>query len=164
MSSADREYQRCIRWYQDETGIMEYQPSVVAEWLKARGCKMPKPPTDVDVLAKRLSRAARSDRRPVPGATFDYRGQLSYKRRVDGQLEFFWFDADGPAATPTNVFRALRMRVDQAINIGVRAKADAIHFAQTHPGQTIELNFDLEEEITWRMNAPGADDEQKAAG
>jgi hypothetical protein len=162
MSWAERERQKMIRLYQDETGALDYKMADVAVWAKQRGFAMPKAPTDIEILTKQLARIARADRRSIPGLP-DYRGQLAYTRLVNGQLEMFWFDADGPSATVDKVQRSLNLRKEQMLNIGAGMKATELHWKATHPSQSeLKLDFDMEEEITWRVNAPKDRTERKA--
>jgi hypothetical protein len=63
---------KVIRWYQDETGILELKWSDVAEWAQRKGVTMPVPPTPVEMMARNLAAVARSERRNEAGS--EYRG------------------------------------------------------------------------------------------
>jgi hypothetical protein len=167
MSFRQREQQKLIRLYQEETGIYDYKPIDVAEWLAARNYKMPEPPTAAELLAKELSRAARTENRPSEGSSVSYRANHAYLRLVNGQWEWYWFDLDGPAATKEKVERALRMRQKHVLDCNVGSAAIALHWNATRsPEEKIVLDFDFNDEVTWRLNAPDEDEDgqQKKAG
>ena len=157
--------QKLIRWYQDETGILEFQWDDVTAWAEKKGIEMPVPPTPQEMLTRKFQRAARSERRNDPSMGSSYRGTLAYERVIDGQIEFFWFDADGPAATYANMKKADNLRREQMINDGVQRAATNRQWNMTHPGQEqLDTDSDLTEEVTWRLNAPGEADEDEKAG
>jgi hypothetical protein len=91
---------------------------------------------------------------------------LAYPRvRQDGQIEFYWFDADGPAATAENMRRVQSLRREQAINDGVQIKATDRRWNATHPGpEQLHTDMNLDDEVTWRLNGMDADDEEEKAG
>ena len=92
----------------------------------------------------------------------EYRATLAMKKLINGQLEFIWFDADGPAATMANMKRVGFLRHEQMLNIGVRATADYMHWNRIHPGQgELRLDLDLTEEVTWRLNSAENGEEEK---
>lgn len=145
-----------IRLYQDETGILEYRIEDVAAWAERRNFEMPKPPTAIQMLTKKLRKAARSEHRSDPDLAVDYRGNLvSYRMDASGQMEYFWFDADGPAATMDAVSKANHLRREQMINDGVQIAATERRWNATHSGHgKLQTDLDLNDEVTWRLNAP----------
>lgn len=158
--------QRLIQWYQDETGIMVFKMSAVIEFGKAKGIVMPVPPTPEQLLERKLSDAARADRREHAEMATNYRGTLCYRRSVNGQEEFYWFDADGTAATLENVKKAQQLRKETALNVLVQIGATDRHWMLTHPGQgTLFTDFNMADEVTWRLNGPAkADEDEQKAG
>lgn len=152
-----------IKLYQNKTGILEFQMEDVAAWAAGRlGIDMPIPDTPEQLLTKKLKQAAQSERRSDEAANLDYRGMLAGKKFVNGEETTFWFDADGPAATRTNMASVEHLRHEQMINDGVRYASDLIHWNRTHPKEKpLQTSLDLTDEVKWRMNAPEQDDKGK---
>lgn len=160
-----RELERLYREYMDRTGILDFRPADIAVWAKENKYRMPKPPTDVEVLALLLQRAGLNARRKDAKTSILYRAALSYPAKVMGEWQMRWFDSDGPTATLEKVLASVRRRKDHAINILVGAKATLAHFVRTHPTEQVEM-FDLgisNEEIEWRLlgKNPGSDESKK---
>jgi cystathionine beta-lyase family protein involved in aluminum resistance len=61
--SKRQERQRFIRHYKDVTGEREIDMHKVAAFAKAKGWKMPTPPSDVDMLAKLFADDAQAERK-----------------------------------------------------------------------------------------------------
>ena len=59
--SKRQEKQRFIRYYKDQTGELEIDMHKVAEFAKSKGWKMPVPPSEIDLLAKQFTDAAREE-------------------------------------------------------------------------------------------------------
>src|SRR5438552_1299604 len=53
--------QRFLRHYKEATGERELDMHKVAEFAKRMGWKMPTPPSDIDMLAKQFTEAAREE-------------------------------------------------------------------------------------------------------
>ena len=160
-----REREKLIQLYQDETGILEFKMEDVAAWAEKKGVEMPVPPTPREMLTKQLAKTASTTRRLDSSMDIKYRATLAMKRRIDGQLEFIWFDADGPAATMANMKRVGFQRRERMLSIGVRATADYKHWSRTHPGQDeLQLELDLTEEVAWRLNSAENGDEDEKVG
>lgn len=166
MAWGKKDCQRLMHWYQDETGIMVFKLADVVEWAKSRNVQMPVPPSPEKLLERKLAAAARADRRSDPGLATDYRGTLAYGRTVDGQEEFYWFDVDGPGATIERMQKAQKLRREGALNVCVQIGATDRHWNATHPEQgALQTDFNLADEVTWRLNGPVADVEaDKNAG
>ena len=165
MSYREREQQKMIRLFQDETGVFEFTMVQVAEWAQQRGFRMPKPPTSVELLARQLQQSARSETRTDPETGDQYRANHAYPRNVKGKPTMFWFDLDGPAATKSKAEKALKLRRNQALNDVFHIALDQGRWNRTHgPEEQIELDFDFGDEVTWRLNAPKKGSEQKMAG
>jgi hypothetical protein len=161
-----KDLERLYRHYQDKTGILDFQPTIIAAWAKKEGYDMPTPPTDVDLLGQLLSRAAAIARRKDRKTSILYRATLVCTKYVNGKLRKLWFDADGPAATADKVMESFRRRKDYALNVLVSAAATVEHWFQEHPDQRPE-QLDLgiaDAEVRWRLLGPrgNEDGEQKA--
>lgn len=55
--------QRFIRFYKEQTGETEISMHKVAEFAKKHGWEMPKPPSNVEMLAKLFADDAQAERR-----------------------------------------------------------------------------------------------------
>lgn len=165
MSFREREQQKMIRLYQEETGTYDYHLPDVAAWAKTRGFEMPQPPTDVEMLTRQLQRAARSETRPSHGSALEHRVNHAYTETVNGETRVLWFDIDGPAATKTKVRKALLLRRQQALSDCVHIAIDRDHWNNSRSREEqIEMDFNLDDEVTWRLNEPGEEEQQKKAG
>lgn len=164
MSFKEREHQKMIRMYQDETGNYDFELAEVAAWAKERRWEMPTPPTDVEMLARQLQRAARAEKRPSHGSQLEHRVNHAYTETVDGETRMKWFDIDGPAATKTKVRKALQLRRQQALNDCVHIAIDRNHWNSSRPPEDeIQLDFNLDDEVLWTLNAPTDEAQERKA-
>lgn len=164
MSFKEREHQKMIRLYQEETGNYVFELAEVAAWAAARGWEMPIPPTSVEMLARQLQRAARAETRPSHGSPLEHRVNHAYTEKVNGETRMKWFDIDGPAATKPKVRMALLLRRKQALNDCVHIAIDRIHWNSSRPPEDqIEMDFNLDDEVTWTLNAPTDEAEERKA-
>ena len=68
-----------VRWYMDETGETEVDMHKVARWLiLTKGYKVKAPPSQVDLLAKQLSKKAREEIRKDSGTGRPYRAYHAF--------------------------------------------------------------------------------------
>ena len=162
MSFQEREHERMIRMYQEETGKYDFQLCEVAEWAETLGWEMPTPPTPVELLARKLQRTARTITRDGEDVV-PYRAYHAYMEIVNGEPQTNWFDMEGPAATQGKVQKALKLRRDQALDVVVHIKVDENQWNRLHPDATVQLDFDFNDEVTWRLNAPGEDEQRMAS-
>lgn len=117
------------------------------------------PPDPIDILARKLSDAAREEMRHDAKTGRPYRVNHVLWPERSGQLPL-WVDID-EAPRPVMV-KSLAKRREQMIDDGVQLSFDAEHWNSIHPREEpIVPDFDLKEEIEWRKNAP---DEEKKAG
>src|SRR5258708_5163910 len=59
--STTQQRQRFIRHYKEQTGETEIDMHKVAKFAKEQGWNMPTPPSDIDLLAKKFTEAARNE-------------------------------------------------------------------------------------------------------
>jgi hypothetical protein len=165
---SQKECEKLIRRYIDETGKLDYDPHDIARWAKEeRHYTMPEPPTDLELLTMFLQEASGKARRRDETTLIQYRSNLAYPAMVNGERRMRWCDADGPTTDTPKVLASAHQRKEQAINILAGAMATILHHQRTHPTEQIEM-FDLSvsmEEIQWRVfGRTLADDDQKKAG
>src|SRR5690348_15453213 len=85
--STRQQRQKFIRYYKDKTGKRELDMHDVAQFAKKMGYKMPKPPSDVDLLARQFADDAQAERKvdEVTGQPYRVYQALS----VDPQMHLF---------------------------------------------------------------------------
>lgn len=152
---------RAIELFVNKTGRHNHTMDDVAAWIEEHHVMpMPEPQTPRQMLAERLSRSAGGARRRDPQSSVEYRAHLVHRVEENGQYKFYWFDADGPAATEERMEAATHPRKELALNIGVQVTADWDHFYRTHSTlQPKRPDFDLNWEIGLRMG--GTDEIEK---
>ena len=155
--SKRQEMQRFIRFYKDETGKHEIDMREVAALAKAMGWKMPTPPSDIDLLAKRFTEAAHEERRYDEKTGKPYRVYQAIP--ATGQLSLFNY-VDIDEATRKQMHLASVNRREQMVSDGVNLTLDLEHWNRVHPEeQPITLPMDLSLDIEIRKAADEDDDE-----
>lgn len=157
--SQGSDFLKLVRLYENKTGYLEPTKDAVAQWAaKREAIEMPVPPTPEELLAEKIGRAMASERRRSSSSVNGYRGNLSYKTLRNGQIEYRWFDIDGPAATAENMAQAQGLRRDKAVGILAQAKIDNQHWRDMNPTQPLPaIDCDLTDEVAWRINAEADD-------
>lgn len=89
-----------LQMYKKETGVTDIVMRDVAVWAEQRGWKMPKPVTPVEVLAKKLARAAREETRKDEKSGMPYHVNHAYKAPRDGETITYWVDIFETAPRP----------------------------------------------------------------
>jgi hypothetical protein len=157
-----QEMQRFIRFYKDETGEREIDMHKVAEFAKERGWKMPKPPSDTELLAKQFTDAAREET--------DYNKKTGKPFRVyhaipvgNGQLNLFVY-VDIHDATRNQMHKSCVNRREQMVSDGLQLTLDMDHWNSINPNeQPLTLPMDLTLDIEIRKAADEDEDDKKAA-
>jgi len=161
-SSNDDE--KMIRLYKIETGNHDPCMPEVAAWAKERGFKMPKVKTDVELLAKRLSRSARLSTREVEDMPGLFpRANLAYPVIEHGERKIRWFDPAGPSATREKYAKSRTLRREGMVGDAVQYAIDDEYWNLKHPDdEPFQLDLDLTEDVLWRLNGLAA--QRKKAG
>lgn len=161
MSTKHERMQRFINHYRDKTGKPDLDMHDVAKAAQRMGWRMPQPLTALELLAKEFSVAAREEIRYDKVTKRPYRAQHAYPVKENGKQRHLWIDIDGEAPR-YKMEKCLKGRRDQMIGDGLQATLDQDHWNRIHPEEApIQLDFDLTEEIQWRLNAP--DEDKKAS-
>ena len=92
MSNTQEKY--LLQLYKKDTGVTDVVMHDVAVWAEKRGWKMPKPVTAVELLARRLARAAREETRKDAKSGIPYHVNHAYKAPRDGETTTYWVDID----------------------------------------------------------------------
>ena len=154
--SKRQDRQRFIRHYRDVTGEREIDMHKVAEFAKKSGWNMPKPPSDIELLAKQFTDAARNET--------DYNAKTGRPFRVyhaipvgDGQLNLFVY-VDIHDATRNQMLKSCVNRREQMVSDGVQLTFDMEQWNNLNPAEEpIALPMDLALDIEIRK---AADDEE----
>lgn len=157
--SKQQERQRFIRYYKDETGELEIDMHKVAEFAKSKGWKMPIPPSEIDLLAKQFTDAAREETEYDRKTGNPYRVYHAIPAGR-GQLNLFVY-VDIGDATRKQMQMSCGNRREQMVSDGVQLTFDMDHWNNINPNEEpIVLPMDLAPDIEWRLNAL---DDDKAA-
>ena len=158
--SMRKERQRFIRYYKDQTGEREVDMHKVAEFAKSKGWNMPVPPSDIELLAKQFTDAAREE------TNYDSKTGKPYRvyhaiPAGGGQLNLFVY-IDINDATRKQMLISCVNRREQMVSDGVQLTFDMDHWNSINlDEEPIDLPMDLTLDIEWRKNTP--DDDEKAA-
>jgi hypothetical protein len=146
--SKRQERQRFIRHYKEKTGEAEIDMHKVAEMAKRMGWEMPKPLSDVEMLAKLF-------------AGKPYRAYQAIPVHVPGQLNLFVY-VDTDEATRPQMQKSAVNRREQMVTDGYNLQLDLDHWNRINPDkEQIDLPMDLTLDIEIRKAAD--DDEEDAA-
>lgn len=158
--SKRQEKQRFLRYYREQTGETELDMHKVAEFAKRMGWTMPKPPSDIDLLAKAFTDAAREETEYDDETGKPYRVYHAVPVQ-SGQLNLFVY-VHIQDATRKQMHKSAVNRREQMVSDGVQLTLDLDRWHRLNPTEEpIELPMDLTLDIEWRKNAP--DDEAKPA-
>lgn len=148
-----------IDWYIRETGETEIDMHKVARWLILKGYKVKAPPTQVEMLAKQLSKQAREQTRTDSESGEPYRAYHAFAQRQGDVQLTLWVDIDKAPRKP--MLRSLLQRREQMVGDGVQLSLDRDHWNRIHSKEEpIQIDFDFNDDIEWRRNAPKDDDEK----
>jgi hypothetical protein len=156
--SKRQEMQRFLRYYKEQTGEHELDMRRVAEFAKRMGWRMPTPPSDIDLLAKQFTEAAREETNYDDKTGKPYRVYHAVPV-ASGQLNLFVY-VDINEATRSQMLKSCVNRREQMVSDGLQLTFDMEHWNSVNQNQEpILLPMDLTPE--WRRNAP--DDDDRAA-
>lgn len=155
--SKRQERQRFIRHYKEVTGENEIDMHKVAAFAKAEGWEMPKPPSEVDMLAKLFADDAQSERRYDDATGKPYRAYHALPVKT-GQLNLFVY-VDIDDATRPQMHKSAVHRREQMVSDGYQLSLDLDHWNGVHPDQEpIDLPMDLELDIAMRKAMDDGDE------
>lgn len=157
--SKRQDLQRFIRHYKEETGEREIDMHKVAEFAKRHGWKMPKPPSDIDMLAKQFTEAAREETNYDDKTGKPYRVYHAIPVK-SGQLNLFVY-VDIREANRGQMVKSCVNRREQMVSDGLQLSFDMEHWNNINPDEEpIALPMDLTLDIEIRR---AADDEEEEA-
>jgi len=133
MASQAQQMQRIIRQYKFEKKTTEVDMREVAKFAVSKGWPLPIPPDPIDILAKKLSEAAREEIRHDRKTKRPYRGNLAITVRHGDQQQTLWIDTDG--APRDRMVKALHRYREQMVGEAVMGTNTAEHWNSLNPGQ-----------------------------
>lgn len=159
--SKTKERLKMIRMYKEETGKTDIDHHDVAIWAVGRGWRLPTPKTAVELLAKELSAAARTQTRLDVESGLPYRANHAYTVIEAGKVKTRWIDIDEKAPRH-KMQKSLKIRRDQMVADGLQLTLDAQHWNRVNPKEEpIQPEMDFRFDIELELNAPR--EEQKAS-
>lgn len=160
--SKRQERQRFIRFYKEQTGEAEISMHKVAEFAKKHGWEMPKPPSDIEMLAKLFADDAQAERRYDVETKRPYR---AYQAIPAGPVQlnlFVYVDTD--EATRPQMHKSSVIRREQIVSDGYNLQLDLDHWNRVHSDEEpIVLPMDLTMDIEIRKASDGYDEDEGAA-
>lgn len=153
MANKTQQMQSFIRFYKEQTGKVDVDMHEVAKFAEQKGWTLPKPPSAIDLLAKKFSQAAREETRKDGKTGQPYRVNHAYLPDGNGQ-GVLWFDID---ETPSRqkVLKSAVMRREQMVGDALQLTLDLDHWHRINPNEEpIALPLDLTPDVEWRKNGP----------
>lgn len=142
--SQDKEMQKFIRHYKDETGEKEVDMHKVARMALLKGWKSPKPISAEDLLAKKFSKAARQETRTDRVTGRPYRVNHAV---TSGQMTF-WIDID--EAPRKYMIKSAQQRREQMVGDALQLTFDVEHWNRKNASEEpiqVELDFAFDVEL-----------------
>lgn len=145
---------KIIRLYRQVTGETEIEMQKVARFALSRGMAAPKPQTVEDIIAKRLSKAARQEMRTDQATGRPYRVNHAVQ---SGQMTF-WIDID--EAPRKHMIKSTQMRREQMVGDALQLTFDVDHWNSVNPHEEpIELELDLQFDVDLRKASEDQDED-----
>jgi hypothetical protein len=151
--SKRQERQRFIRFYKEKTGESEIDMNKVAALAKEMGWDMPKPPTEIEMLAKLFADDAQAERRYDDKTGKPYRAYQALPAVPTGQLNLFVY-VDTDEATRPQMLKSAVNRREQIVTDGFNLQLDLDHWNRINPTEEpIDLPMDITLDIAIRKAA-----------
>ena len=156
------ERQRFIRYYKSETGESEIDMKKVAEYAKKKGWEMPRPQSDIDMLAKLFADDAQAERRYDDETKRPYRAYQALPAGPTQMNLFFYVDTD--EATRPQMHKSSVIRREGIVTDGYNLELDLDHWNRVHSDEeAIVLPMDLTMDIAIRKASDGFEEDEEAA-
>ena len=158
--SKRQQRQRFIRHYKDTNGVTEIDMHEVAKFAKRTGWDMPKPPSDVDMLAKLFTEDAQAERETDEETGRPYR--VYHAVPVTGQQSLFVY-IDIHDATRPQMHKSAVNRREQMVSDGYQLTLDLEQWNRINPDkEPIVLPMDMQMDIDIRKAATEKDESEAA--
>lgn len=151
--------QAFMRYYKEQTGEKELDMNKVAAFAEKSGWTMPQPKTPVELLAREFADAARVEVRKDALTGQPYRANHAYPTKQGQMTLWLWVDID--EASRKTMFKCLINHREQMIGEALQISYDTDHWNSIHPSEEpIQIPLDFTDDVEWRKNAPGAEEEE----
>ena len=151
--SEEKELQKMIRFYKQHTGETEVDMHKVARFALEKGFKSPKPQSAEDLLAKKLSKAARQEMRADLNTGRPYRANHA----VTSGQQTFWVDID--EAPRKHMVKSAQMRREQMVGDALQLTFDLDHWNSKNSQEPpIDVELDLTFDVELRKASDDLDD------
>lgn len=118
---------------------------------------MPKPKTDVELLAEKISEAARLETRQDKVTGLQYRAYHSFTVPNGGGQLTLWVDID--EATRPQMWKSTMNKREQMVGEAWRITIDVEHWNRINQDkEPIQVPLDFAPDVEWRRNAPNEDE------
>ena len=159
--SKRQDRQRFIRFYKEETGETEINMTKVAQFAKEKGWDMPKPQSDIELLAKQFADDAQAERRYDEKTKRPYRAYQAIPASPTQMNLFVYVDTD--EATRPQMYNSSWIKREQIVSDGYNLQLDLDHWNRVHSDQEpIGFPMDITMDIAIRKASDGYDDEEAA--
>lgn len=158
--SMRQQRQNFIRYFRAQTGKIEFTMKEVATFAKERGWKMPKPPSDIDILANQFADDAQAEKKVDDATGQPYRVYHAIPIPRAGQLPLFVY-VDIDEASRNQMLKSAVNRREQMVSDGYNLTNDVEHWNRVNSDkEPITLPMDLTMDIEIRKAAHDEDDEE----
>lgn len=159
--SKRQERQRFIRFYREKTGETEIDMTKVAELAKEMGWAMPRPPSEVELLARQFADDAQAERRTDEKTKRPYRVYHALPAGPKQLNLFVYVDID--EATRPQMLKSAVNRREQMVSDGYNLQLDLDHWNNINVAEEpIELPMDLTLDIAIKKASDDGDDDEAA--
>ena len=149
----EQQMQAFIRHYRKQSGKNIWDMHDVAALAERMGWKMPKPMTPRELLAKKFSKAARTETRVDPETGERYRVNHAFTDAT-GQMTL-WVDID--EAPRTLMHKSVTNGREQVVGDLVQLTTDVEHWNRQNPNEDpLQIPLDFGPDVEWRKNGGDA--------
>jgi len=162
--SKRQDRQRFIRHYKDQTGETEISMRKVAEFAKASGWEMPKPQSEIDLLAKLFADDAQAERRYDAKTKRPYKAYQAIPASPVIMDLFVYVDTD--EATRAQMHTSSILRREQIVSDVYNLELDLDHWNSIHPDEEpigLPKDFEMDVEIRKATDGYSEDEDEDAA-
>jgi hypothetical protein len=154
--------QKFLRYYKEQTGERELDMHKVAVFAKEKGWRMPRPPSDVDLLSKQFAEDAQAEKMMDDQTGKPYRVYHAIPVQ-SGQLNLFVY-VDIDDASRYQMLKSAVHRREGMVSDGYALTNDLDHWNRVNPEkEPIQLPMDLTMDIEIRKASDDGEEEEKAA-
>lgn len=149
----EQEMQAFIRHYRQKNGKNVWDMHDVATMAQRMGWRMPKPQSALEILAKKFSKAARTETRVDPETGERYR--VNHAFTDDSGQMTLWVDID--EAPRRFMHKSVTNRREQVVGDLVQLTTDVEHWNRKNPSEDpLQIPLDFGPDVEWRRGGGDA--------